>query len=85
MDVGVRSSNDIYDPIRQGGLVTLGVPQNRRRKVVTLSKFHFPDVCLHIVQPPCSWSPNFSPSHRFSTIYLLSYATAHLTNTFKPD
>jgi hypothetical protein len=34
MDVGVRSSSDIYDPI--GQLVELGVPQNRRRKVVTL-------------------------------------------------
>jgi hypothetical protein len=32
MDVGERSS-------RAGGLVTLGVPQNRRRKVVTLSKY----------------------------------------------
>jgi hypothetical protein len=34
MDVGVRSSNDMYD--RAGGLVTLGVLQNRRRKVVIL-------------------------------------------------
>jgi hypothetical protein len=32
MDVGVQSSNVIYDPIRQ-----VGVPQNRRRKVVTLN------------------------------------------------
>jgi hypothetical protein len=37
MDVGVQSSNDIYDPMGAGGLVTLGVRQNRRRKVVTVS------------------------------------------------
>jgi hypothetical protein len=56
MDVGVRSSKDVYDPIGQGGLVTLGVPQNRRRKVVTPQTtvlkliqiaFHFQDLSSH--------------------------------------
>jgi hypothetical protein len=46
MDVGVRSSNDIYDPI---GLVTQGVPQNRRRKVVTLISFFPCFLCIQIM------------------------------------